>query len=65
MPRTKSNGASTPNEEMIDGYAEPSIERLASTIFTASPPRAGRMPLRPAPTRNAPATRISGTRWSG
>ena len=51
-----SNGARTANEEMIAGYEAPRTLRLASTILIASPPRAGRMPFIPAPTRNAPTT---------
>ena len=41
---------------MIAGYEEPRTLRLPSTILSASPPRAGRMPFIPAPTRKAPRT---------
>ncbi len=35
------------------------MPRFARTIFTASPPWAGRTPFKPAPTRNEPAIRVS------
>ena len=60
-----SKGARTANEEMIAGYDEPRTLRLARTILIASPPRAGRIPLSPEPTRNAPTTPRSPTASPG